>query len=728
MYKILLSFLLLFCSEALFAQCFPSENCDDFNSCIFGRSQLNNQIWDNYNATPSFGNPVCGAIAIHNDQWFKFVADGPTLELAVHCLKSLTGDGLQIALFDQCNNDALNCNPGKLGGASDPLILTYFNLIPGKTYLLLIDGYIDDRCEYQFEVVSGVADVNYSANITGHVLIDQNDNCIADSLDTPVSDVSVSASGLNSITVPTDSIGHYQFSLFDTSSLVVSLWPIVGDFWSVCSDSIPVKWSASPTDSTFRDTIDFVLKPKNTCPLAFVSAALAPRLRSCIPAYWNVKFGNYGTVVANDVKVYIIKPHDINILEYSNLFPYVLQGDTIVYTVGNVSPLVFKNLVFKIEPPCDNSLFGQTLCFEAQVTLGNKCPEVAISHPKIKLEASCLGDSTVHFTVYNKGGAPTITPFQYSVYKNDQLVANQSFTLLNGASFILDFPSNGETWRLESTRDDSGAKTSVTLESCGGLTPNQVNLFWQEDPDLDRTILCRTVQGSYDPNAKFVFPEGVGSEHIIGNQQALEYIIEFQNTGTDTAYQVRLRDELSPALDLLTFRAGASTHPNKWQIVDRVLQVDFDPIALPDTNTNVQNSSGWFQFFINPLSDLPDGTQIQNTASIYFDYNAAVQTNTVWHTIGRLSVKVDELPNKQASLWRVLGNPATAQCIFERTTPTAYDTRLELYHANGRLVRVLHIPAGAQGLLEREGLPNGAYYFRLMENGNLTGSGQLQFH
>jgi hypothetical protein len=49
---------------------------------------------------------------------------------------------------------------------------------------------------------------------------------------------------------------------------------------------------------------------------------------------------------------------------------------------------------------------------------------------------------------------------------------------------------------------------------------------------------------------------------------------------------------------------------------------------LPDSTTDYEGSMGYFQYRIKPLSNLPLGTQIENTAYIYFDYNAPIITNT----------------------------------------------------------------------------------------------------
>ena len=107
------------------------------------------------NGTPSGGNTVCGAIAIHNDQWFGFVAG--TTEISIDILTSNCedGNGLQSAFFENCQDDAIVCNPGTAGGAGLPLNLTYSNFVPGQTYFLMLDGWSGDVCDFEIDLISG---------------------------------------------------------------------------------------------------------------------------------------------------------------------------------------------------------------------------------------------------------------------------------------------------------------------------------------------------------------------------------------------------------------------------------------------------------------------------------------------------------------------------------------------------------------------------------------------
>ncbi len=137
-----------------------------------------------------------------------------------------------------------------------------------------------------------------------------------------------------------------------------------------------------------------------------------------------------------------------------------------------------------------------------------------------------------------------------------------------------------------------------------------------------------TVIASYDPNDKAVFPAG-----FIAPDQELTYRVRFQNTGTDTAFNIYLLDTLDPNLDLNTFTMLSASHDYTLEINQDVVRWQFDNILLPDSGTNEPESHGFVLFSIQPIGGLVDHTEINNYADIYFDFNAPVATNTVTSTI-----------------------------------------------------------------------------------------------
>jgi uncharacterized repeat protein (TIGR01451 family) len=155
------------------------------------------------------------------------------------------------------------------------------------------------------------------------------------------------------------------------------------------------------------------------------------------------------------------------------------------------------------------------------------------------------------------------------------------------------------------------------------------NIVYSSADTLNQDLLC-----AHDPNDKNVLPKGSGLEGFISNNQPLEYLIRFQNTGNDTALTVIIKDTLDANLDWSSLKPIASSHDMQVSIEQGGEALfKFENIMLPDSNVDFLASQGFVKFSINQKSNLLPHTQIRNTGNIYFDYNPAVITNTVLNTI-----------------------------------------------------------------------------------------------
>ncbi|WP_273567185.1 DUF7619 domain-containing protein [Maribacter halichondriae] len=146
--------------------------------------------------------------------------------------------------------------------------------------------------------------------------------------------------------------------------------------------------------------------------------------------------------------------------------------------------------------------------------------------------------------------------------------------------------------------------------------------------DDNQFQLNQTLIGSYDPNDKTVLEGETLFIDDVGN--FLNYVIRFQNTGTASAINVKIKDELSENLDWETFTPISSSHDHNVLITDgNKVEFTFDGINLPDSSANEPASHGYVAFKIKPKSDIVIGDIINGTASIYFDFNPPIITNTV---------------------------------------------------------------------------------------------------
>lgn len=149
---------------------------------------------------------------------------------------------------------------------------------------------------------------------------------------------------------------------------------------------------------------------------------------------------------------------------------------------------------------------------------------------------------------------------------------------------------------------------------------------------------------SCDPNEKDVAPVGIGAPHYTGMNEYLNYTINFQNTGTDTAFNVTIYDTLDADLDLNTLEILGSSDPLHVQMgMNGETQFIFSNILLPDSNIDEPGSHGFVNYRIRGLASLPDPTPITNTAHIVFDLNDPIVTNTSLNTLTNLQYPVASL-------------------------------------------------------------------------------------
>jgi uncharacterized repeat protein (TIGR01451 family) len=149
------------------------------------------------------------------------------------------------------------------------------------------------------------------------------------------------------------------------------------------------------------------------------------------------------------------------------------------------------------------------------------------------------------------------------------------------------------------------------------------------NPANNSTTLNTLVTGSYDPNDKLATTSSQGSEalYFIDEDEWIDYTIRFQNTGTDTAFNVLISDTLAATLDPASLRVGAGSHPFTWDLgYGNVIRFRFDDILLPDSNVNEAASHGQVTFRIRPVLPLLPGTMIENIANIFFDFNPPIIT------------------------------------------------------------------------------------------------------
>ena len=160
--------------------------------------------------------------------------------------------------------------------------------------------------------------------------------------------------------------------------------------------------------------------------------------------------------------------------------------------------------------------------------------------------------------------------------------------------------------------------SSASIDTTGDLLPSN-NL----------SLVRSQARGSFDPNDKSAANAGFIYKADVDAGQPVAYTIRFQNTGNDTAFNVVIKDTLDAKLDSNSIEMLQASHAYQLAITDgKYLTWTFNNILLPDSNRNELASHGYIVYRIKPKSNLTVGDTIKNSASIYFDFNSPVKTNT----------------------------------------------------------------------------------------------------
>lgn len=219
------------------------------------------------------------------------------------------------------------------------------------------------------------------------------------------------------------------------------------------------------------------------------------------------------------------------------------------------------------------------------------------------------------------------------------------------------------------------------------------------DVHLEDNIISirQPVFNSLDPNDKtcltgeILHPEEVGDD--------LLYLIRFENTGTYPAANVIVKDVLDVSkLDPSTLEVTASSHPVKVRVdEDGVAEFYFENIQLPfEEGMN----DGFVTFIIATRPTLMIGDIITNQASIYFDYNHPIVTNTAQTTVDVQNALYEPHGQEDGTLYP---NPSMDGFFFSRPE------RIESVHVSDASGKVVFTSARPESWIDTRAWPAGVY-------------------
>lgn len=527
----------------------------------------------------------------------------------------------------------------------------------------------------------------------------------------------------------TDATGHYAMPC-QPGTYTLSI-PNLHPYYALnCPQNMGVITAQS------YDTIDFPLEAIISCPVMEVDASI-PTLRNVVPSTYTIQYCNTGTAIAQNAAITVDLDTFLNIVNFSQA-PVNQVGSSYTFNVGAVGVGVCDYIYIMVYVDT-SAILGQTHCIELSVTPDSLCSPSSWTGMLLDVNGTCQNDS-IFFNIQNLSTTGLPTPRSYWVFEDNIIMRTGNVNVPNGGTTVVTVPAlPGKFYRIEVEQElgipwtVSDSIVSAFVEGCvrdvtGGFNTGFPTQFPNGHAPTFRAISCRQNTGSFDPNNKEAQPAGYNAEHYINQNQYLDYQINFQNTGTDTAFFVTLIDTLSPYLDPASIQLTSASHPYTWALKDNgVLEVKFDYILLPDSNVNEPASHGFAKFRIQQKANNSVGTIINNFADIYFDLNAPVRTNTTYHEIGMDFYILSIVPLKEAPEVRVnaFPNPFTYGTSIQVEGAEYDNLTLIVYDVMGRQVALLSDNNTNQIELPRNNLETGVYVFKLLGNGKPISAGKI---
>ncbi|MFN0200360.1 MAG: T9SS type A sorting domain-containing protein [Bacteroidia bacterium] len=301
-------------------------------------------------------------------------------------------------------------------------------------------------------------------------------------------------------------------------------------------------------------------------------------------------------------------------------------------------------------------------------------------------------------TIYvSSNPAPANINGNILTYNIPALQPNQSGSILIQDSILCDTTLMGNvlTFAAEILSPDDECDNNNIPNS--NVDPATVMNAW--DPNDCRVLSQLPLQNGY------VIYEDIEADDI------LTYMIRFQNTGNDTAFNITVHDLLPTYLNAATVVAGASSHPYQFVRYGNDLRFIFNNIMLPDSNASEPASHGFVKFTVHQILGNSVGTTIPNHADIFFDFNPAVVTNVANVHIPEF-IAIDE--TSEAFL-KVYPNPASDKVTIELKKTGTLLSQIEVLDLTGKSLQLHKLQASATELSLKQ-LPVGVYFLRCKDS------------
>jgi uncharacterized repeat protein (TIGR01451 family) len=226
------------------------------------------------------------------------------------------------------------------------------------------------------------------------------------------------------------------------------------------------------------------------------------------------------------------------------------------------------------------------------------------------------------------------------------------------------------------------------------------------------SVLKDVLSGSFDPNDKLTDKSEYTASDL-KNKEYIKYTIRFENTGNDTAFRIEIIDTLDRNLDVATFKPLKSEYNYTTKITSgNVAIFTFNPISLPSKTTSA------ISYLIKPQNSISNGMYINNKASIKFDYNEPVVSNS---TQTRISI-ITKIQNSITSTnYKLFPNPANDAIFIEIINPKN-ENYFQILDLNGNVIKDFVINDTKSIKLDITKLSIGMYIINFVDKYNQSSS------
>lgn len=361
-------------------------------------------------------------------------------------------------------------------------------------------------------------------------------------------------------------------------------------------------------------------------------------------------------------------------------------GDYSFYTqAGNftVTPEIENPTFFNVNPV--NAIVNFPLV-DNSVSTNNFCLSANGVHPDLEIVIAPIvparpGFNAVYKIVYkNKGNQVLSQNYGLSFFYNQNLMHfvgadiapdSQIPSALNWSyANLLPFESRSisVTMRINSPTDANPVNIDDELILTASISPQAGD----ENTRDNLFVFNQTVVGSYDPNDIQCLQGEIVPPAEIGNY--LHYLIRFENTGTDYAENIVVKNIIDPAkYDISSLQILESSHSVNAKVQGNSTEFIFQNVNLDS------GGHGNILLKLKSASTLETGDMVSNRVSIYFDYNFPVDTNNAETVFEALSVTVPVFDNSV----KMYPNPANELVNVKATTSI---NSIEIYDVQGRIL------------------------------------------